>query len=364
MNNMYDLSIAQTATLIRNIGAKRTVIAQGHIGTGKTTGIAAELKRQLPGHTYVEFDCTNKDVQDLSVPRFMDKVADMISDYVEFVPNAELGAHLGKPIILNFDEFFKAVEPVKRGVRRIMLERMVNGIELPEGSIVYGTSNLGAEGVGDALAAHQRNAVIVVNVRKPDPIEWIEWGINNGIDPIVLGWVKDNPHAMQTFEEIKNPDDNMYIFHPRAQRDAFVTPRSLEAASDLLKIRHLQDDMTTTGALIGTIGAPAAMDMMAFVHLASELPTIQSIKDNPMGAKVPSSSVAANCMIVFKALATLEEDWIDQWMTYLERLPEEASSMFINGVRAKGYRLQGPVLQNAKVTKWAQKHPHLFSADQ
>jgi ABC-type ATPase involved in cell division len=138
-SNLYALSLDQCADLITHIGPERTVVVQGDMGSGKTSGLRKLLSERHPKHIYVECDCTNKDVQDLSVPKFMQRVGDMISDYVEFVPNSELGAHLGKPVIINFDEFLKAPEPVKKGVRRIMLERMVNGIKLPEGSIVYGT---------------------------------------------------------------------------------------------------------------------------------------------------------------------------------------------------------------------------------
>ena len=135
-SNLYALSLEQCADLITAIGSERTVVVQGDMGSGKTSGLRKELSARHPNHLYVECDCTNKDIQDFSVPKFMQRVGDMISDYVEFVPNAELGAHLGKPVIINFDEFLKAPEPVKKGVRRVMLERMVNGIKLPEGSIV------------------------------------------------------------------------------------------------------------------------------------------------------------------------------------------------------------------------------------
>ena len=58
-------------------------------------------------------------------------------------------------------------------------------------------------------------------------MEWIEWGINNGVDHTLLGWCKDNPHLFHSFEDVKDPDDNPYIYHPKQQRTAFVTPRSL-----------------------------------------------------------------------------------------------------------------------------------------
>ena len=359
---MYSLSIDQAVDLVTAIGPQRTVIFQGDMGTGKTTGIKKGLVACHPDHIYVEFDCTNKDIQDLSVPKFMTAVEGMISDYCAFVPNEELGAHLGKKVIINFDEFMKAPEPVKKGVRRIMLERKVNGITLPEGSIIYGTSNNGAEGIVDLLAAHQRNAIIVVQMRKATNMEWIEWGINNGIDHSMLGWCKDNPQLFASFEDVKDPDENPYIFHPRAQRVAFFTPRSAEAASDLLHQRHLFDDQTLTAALMGTIGDRAAMDLMAFVKLSDQLPSRESTKNDPMGAKVPDSA-GATCMVVYRALSSMEPDYIDPWMDYMQRLDKEAQGMFANGVRAEKYSKRSMVMTNKKFTQWAMQHTYMFAAD-
>ena len=42
--------------------------------------------------------------------------------------------------------------------------------------------------------------------------------------------------------DVGSPDDNPYIFHPRSTRTAFVTPRSLEVASDWMKVRDKFDD--------------------------------------------------------------------------------------------------------------------------
>ena len=360
--NLYALSITQCAELIGKIGHKRTIIVEGDMGSGKTSGLRHMLKAAFPTHTYVEFDCTNKDIQDLSAPQFMKRVGDQISDYVEFVPNAELGAHLGTPVIINFDEFLKSPEPVKKGVRRVMLERMVNGIKLPEGSIIYGTSNLGSEGVGDSLAPHQRNAIIVVRMAKSESTRWIEWGINNNLDASVLGWARETPQLFQSFEDVPNPDDNPYIYHPRSQRKAFVTLRSLETASDLVKLRDVLDDHTITAGLIGAIGERGAMDLMAFTHLADDLPSLESIKRDPLNAKVPAGA-AAVCMIVYRTLSIIEREWIDAWMTYLDRLPAEAAGMFANGVRAKGYSKQGMMMTHAAFTAWARKNSHLFATD-
>ena len=159
-----------------------------------------------------------------------------------------------------------------------------------------------------------------------------------------------------------NPDDNPYIFHPKQQRAAFVTPRSLEAASDVLKNRGDMDDVTVTAALMGTVGDRGPMDLMAFVKLADQLPSLQSIKDTPEIAKVPSSA-AAVCMVVYRTLAALEKDWIDSWMVYMGRLDKEAQGMFANGVRSPKYARQAMVMTNKRFTSWAMENGYLFASD-
>ena len=361
MNNaqqMYALSLDQCVTAIKAVGSQRTILMQGDIGNGKSSTLNT-LSDDLPDHTPCYFDCTTKDLGDLNLPN----MAVMNEQgYVTFVPNEELGAHLGKPIILMIDELGKANPAVKNALLRVMQERTVGSIKLHPDSIVYATTNKGSEGVGDMLPPHARNRVSVVQVRKTDNMAWIEWGINNGIDHSLLGWCKDNPQLFASFEEVKDPDENPYIFHPKQQRTAFVTPRSLHSASDILHQRHAFDDQTLTALLMGTIGDRGAMDLMAFVKLADQLPSLQSIKDDPKNAKVPDSA-AGICMVVYRTLASIEGDWLNAWMDYMPRLDTEAQGMFANGVRAPKYSKQSMVMKNKKFTAWAMQNNYMFAAD-
>ena len=355
---MYALNLEQSAQLIEAIGHMRTVLMQGDIGTGKSSTLG-ELSARKPTHHGVYFDCTTKDLGDMMIPSLQSIDAD---GCVRMIPNEELGVHLKQPVILMIDEFGKANPSVKNAMLRLMLERKIGSYSLHPDSIVFATTNKGSEGVGDMLPPHARNRMTVIQVRKTDHMDWIEWGINNGIDATLLGWVKDNPQLMASFEDVKAPDENPYIFHPKQQRAAFVTPRSLHAASDILKQREAFDDQTLTAALMGTIGDRGAMDLMSFVKLADQLPSLQSVKDDPKNAKVPDSA-AAICMVVYRTLAALEKDWLNAWMDYLPRLDTEAQALFANGVRAPKYSKQAMVMQNKKFTEWAMKNSHLYSAD-
>jgi energy-coupling factor transporter ATP-binding protein EcfA2 len=355
---MYALNLDQITAAIKAGGNKRTVLVQGHMGTGKSS-LLRTLAKEMPTHTACYFDCTTKDLGDITLPNI--QTADG-QGYVTYATNEELGAHIQAPIILMVDEFGKSNPAVKNALLRLMLERKIGSYELHEDSVVFATTNLGAEGVGDLLPPHARNRITVVTARKPSNVAWIEWGINNGVDHTLLGWCKDNPQLFYGFEDIKDPDENPYIYHPRQQRAAFVTPRSLEAASDWLKQRADFDDQTLTALLMGTIGERGAMDLMAFVKLADQLPSLQSIKDDPMNARIPDSASAV-CMVVYRALSAMDRSWVDAWMDYLVRLDKEAQGMFANGVRAPKYSKQSIVMTNTKFTAWAMSNNYLFAAD-
>ena len=358
----YAVNLDQAEALILAVGHHRTVLLQGHMGTGKSS-LLATLAAAKSDHLACYFDCTTKDLGDITIPNIA-KLDDG-TGYVTYLTNEELGAHNNKPIILMIDEFGKANPAVKNALLRLILERKIGSYTLHPDSIVFATTNLGSEGVGDLLPAHARNRITVVETKKPDAMEWVEWGISNGVDHTILGWVKDNPQVMQDFRDVPNPDDNQYIFHPKAaDRAAFCTPRSLHAASDILQNREGLDDDTLTAALIGTIGVRAAMDFMAFLKLADQLPSLESIKSDPANAKVPTSA-SATCMVVFRSLSTIDRDWMDAWMTYMLRLDKDAQGLFANGVRASKYNKtkQSMVMQNKQFTQWAIDNNYMFAAD-
>jgi len=357
MNNLYASSIDEIVDLLMSVGGKRTVVIEGDMGIGKST-LLKILKKKLPDHVACYFDSTTKDLGDLFLPNI--NGADKC---VSFLPNEQFGIHLGKPLILMLDELGKANPSVKNALLVVMLERMIGNQHLPEGSIVFGTTNLGAEGVGDLLPPHARNRIVTVRMRKPNAEEWIgNYAINNGVHPSVMGFVKEFPQVMQSFTEVSNPEDNPYIYHPKRQANAFCTPRSLECASDILHQReHLTDD-TLTGALMGTIGERGALDMMAFVKLADKLPTLESIKTDPSNALVPDSASAV-CMVVYRALSTIERDWVDAWLTYMKRLSAEAQGMFAMGVKPASYAKRSLVMQNKQFTKWAIDNNYMFASD-
>lgn len=363
MNNasLYSLSINQTFNAVLHGAMDTTVLVQGHMGSGKSS-LLKSLAKALPTHHPCYFDCTTKDLGDIQIPKLKDLNG---NDYVRFATHEELGLHLeNTPVILMIDEYGKANPSVKNALLALMQERRMGSRTLHPDSLIFATTNLGAEGVGDVLMPHARNRITIINMRKPDNMEFIEWGIENNIDPIILGWARDNPQAFHSFEDYENAEDNKYIYHPRSVRTSFVTGRSLEKASNWVSKRNVLDSVTVTAALIGTIGNQAAMDLATFIAMADKLPTLESIKNNPDQALVPSN-VAALCMVVYKVLQVIEAPWVGQWLDYMKRLPSEAQAMFVNGVRAASYSntKRAAVMNHVKFTEYVHEHSYLFGRD-
>ena len=193
LNEMYALSIDQAANLINQVGVpedeKGTVILEGHMGSGKYSVLKVLSETStLSGHRAIYFDCTTKaDAGDLMMPKFKDLEG---NDYVTFATNEELGVHIkDQPLIIMIDEVGKN-KSLQNPLNRLFQERMIGMNKLHPDTLVFATTNIGAEGVGDMFMPHTCNRVTFVRMRKPNNTEWIEYMINIGGDHSILGWAK------------------------------------------------------------------------------------------------------------------------------------------------------------------------------
>jgi hypothetical protein len=238
-----------------------------------------------------------------------------------------------------------------------MLEQRIGDAYLPKGSIVFGTTNLLSDGVGDMLEAHATNRICKVTVRKPDADEWIEWALDNDIAPEVIAWVKQFPHALMSYTDVSQKE-NPYIFNPtKAGGGAFVTPRSLEKASHIAKKRANLGDALTISLLSGTIGESASRDMQAFFTVVDKLPTWEAVVANPALAKMPDDTVA-KCIMVFSAIARVDKDTLSKWLTYSKRMDMEWQALFATSVMKSNK--QSFVVMNSDFKDWALQNQWLF----
>jgi len=364
------LSLNEFANTIATVGSDVTVIGQGEPGIGKSSMLKAVSKR-FPDYEVAYIDCTLLDLGDFALPYTEEVALEQLASSIKvtkFAPNARFKFQSGKPVIVMLDEIGKAMKAVKNVLLTLMLEKRIGDMSLPEGSIVFGTTNLATDGVGDSLEAHARNRVCFVTVRKPhagfgadgsiDADSWGAWALDNEIAPEIIAWVKQFPHALESYTEA-GQKDNPYIFNPtRAGQSAFVTPRSLEKASHIAKKRSLLGEAVTISALAGTIGESAARDMQAFFTVVDKLPTWEAIMDSPNTAKVPEDAVA-KCILVFSALTRVDKETLPKWLKYADRLDKELQALFARSL-VKNTNKQAMAVSNKEFVKWATDNQWLF----
>ena len=356
-DNLYEsVTRAEIAQSIIELGKDITFVVEGDIGSGKSA-LIDDLMDAYPNHRKVYFDMTQiTDSGDFQVPGI-----NQATHTSSFYPNESFGLHDGVPAVIMYDEIGKANNNVLNAILPTLVDRRWGNRYLHDDTIVCATTNLGAENVGDVIKPHARNRVTFARMEKPDAESWLKWAVNNNIDPVIMAWVDRNPQCYQSFLDVVDPDANPYIYHPKAQRRAFVTHRSITQGSKIMAKRGILHDDTLTHLLCGTIGAPAAHSMMTLARLDAELPTRAEIVANPKRAKVPTQP-AGIILLVCQALQWVDTNSIDAWMTYMQRFSfKEAQALFGTQAVANKKKIAW-MSQEQSFTDWAIKNNYMFGA--
>jgi len=344
------ISLKEAAALIAAIGTTNRVMLRGEKGIGKSS-IMKALKEILPGdYAFAYIDCSGKDLGDVGLPSPNRELR-----ITEFFTNAEFRLTEGKPVVMMLDEFSKATR-VAQNMLHPLLEvhnPRIGAMPLPDGSIVFLTGNLGEEGIGDTLADHTLDRLTTVEVRKPTTQEWLEWGVQNDIHPALLAWVDQTPTVLASFRDDDFDNDNSYVYNPKRVQGKFITPRSLELASNIMWGRDKPGVTanTLTAALIGTVGEAGARDLQSYLAFQDDLPPRDVILKTPESAPIPQS-VAAIITLLFNLERIVDEDTIAPVMTYVERLETEHQAVFCTAL-ARSKSKQRVAFRSAAFTKWA-----------
>jgi energy-coupling factor transporter ATP-binding protein EcfA2 len=346
------ITLAQASDLILSTPENRYLL-QGEPGIGKSS-LLKSLGAKLPSHEIAYIDVPNMDLGDIAMP-----VVDHETKTTAYYPNRRFKMHTGKPVITMLDEFTKGAEPVKNMLHPLLEKAnpRLGDVEVNPDSIIFMTGNLGSDGVGDSLKAHTRNRIVPVTVRKPSAEEWLAWAINNDISPEVCAWVRQFPHSMASYLD-DGQNDNPYIYNPKKVQTAFVSPRSLETVSNIVRKREKLDQDTIIASMTGAVGESASRDMQAYIEYADQLPTWEEIIAEPKKSHVPESAGAC-AITVFGAIAKIDKNNIDTFMQYMERFESEWQACFAINV-AKAPTKQAIAFSSRKFTEWVAKNEDLL----
>jgi MoxR-like ATPase len=346
------VTLKQAAQIIAASPSNRYIL-RGEPGIGKSS-LTGTLREMYPDHHVAYIDVPNMDLGDIAMP-----VIDHESKTTKYYPNSRFQFHTGKPVIVVLDEFSKGAQPVQNMLHPLLESHnpRLGDIPVHPDSLVFLTGNLTTDGVGDSLKAHTVNRIIPLIIQKPSFEEWAEWAVNNDIAPEILAFGRQVPQLFASYTD-PSQKENAYIFNPQRPMSAFVSPRSLERASNIVKIRRQLDTDSVIAALKGAIGEAAARDFQAYLDYADQLPTWESTITNPKSALVPSTAGAA-AIVVFGAIQKVTKTTIEPFMQYLERFEEEWQAAFAINI-AKSKTKQDVAFSCDAFAKWVAKNEDLL----
>jgi len=354
------LSRSQTKELIKAVGAHSetnegvTVLILSEPGCGKTA-ILKDLQREMGTEEYdfIYIDGPNKEMMDIAacIPNHDTKA-------LEYYVSSLFKLGNGKKKVIMIDEALKVPKLMQPIYTRMYLERTVGDVPLPDGSIVFATSNNSSDGVGDVLPAHTGNRVAIVKMSKPSMTEWLAWASDNSISTVVRATVAMYPRMLKSYMDAEQAD-NPYIFNPSKPAVSFVSPRSLVKADVIVKAKLSED--ITLGALAGTIGERAARDMCAFISMEAKVTKIEDVIKNPEGVPMPNEDdVAPLLLMIFQAIDHINsQDDLNKFQKFVNRIKsqEVQSVWFVILLRSNKAKL---ARSNPEVMKWATENHNLI----
>ena len=95
--------------------------------------------------------------------------------------------------------------------------------------------------------------------------------------------------------------------------------------------RRLLGDAVVQTCIAGCVGQAAALDMMAYIHVADKLTAWEVVIEKPEAAPVSDDQIA-NMIMAYGAVTRVSKETIDAFMKYLGRLPSEIQIMFLSSL--------------------------------
>jgi len=259
---------------------------------------------------------------------------DMVWSKPGWIPKPDEAS--GGGIIL-LDEVTDAVVSIQKGFYTLALEHRIDEHEIPENWYVAMAGNRpedksGSKMLPSALITRCVHFGLYCDVPNFEPYlpesadididQWLQWAVKNNIDPMIVAYLK-------TF---KRPE-SIYRFQN--------TPRTLEMVSKLiLASGHDYLSKTLHLAIIGTVGQVAGADLISFFRLASQIPDIDTILQDPDSAAIPTDYGILNalcaCLIHVGNVTNA-----DKILKYGRRLDLEPMVFLVELLRKKDLAIAG-----------------------
>lgn len=285
----------------------------GACGVGKSQ-LGAQVAKNLSWE-FRDIRAVQLDPVDMrGLPRITDH-------WTEWVPPKFLPTE-GKGILF-LDELTSAPQLTQAGCYQLVLDRKLGEYVLPEGWVVIAAGNPASErGVHFSMPRPLRNRFVHLEL-EADLTDWCRWAIQSGIRNEIVAFLRFRRELLHDADATSD-------------QNAWPTPRSWEMASKVLDGLSQQASNPALEKIMldGVIGQGAAAELVGFLQLFRQLPSIDEILLNPDTAPVPTdpSSQIAIATALGRAIS---DQSIGRGKKYLDRMATEMCVLAMRDAAAR-----------------------------
>jgi hypothetical protein len=314
-------------SLISLFSIRQPVFIWGPPGIGKSRVVKASAREQ--GLEVIDIRAILLDPVDLrGLPRIS---ADGTSQWCApaFLPGKGEG-------VLFLDELNAAPPLVQAACYQLVLDRCLGEYELPEGWVVVAAGNREK----DRAVVHRMPTALAnrfVHLEfEVDVEDWIDWAVQAGIAPEVIGFIRFRPALLHEFD-------------PEKDDKAFPSPRSWEFVSRMVSSRPAPGLLKDLVA--GAVGKGAAAEFTGFLKIREQLPSASEILSDPAAPEIPTDPALlfALCEMTGHAADASNAEAV---MAFAGRLPAEFSVLLVREAVGR----HNAIVQTPAFADWAACH--------
>ena len=264
--------------------------------------------------------------------------------HADFLPLGNLATILNTttPTVYFLDEIGKATKATQNAVAQVMLSRSVNGRQIPDYVSFVCASNRKQDKAGEqGMPTHFTDRFSTVLTLEPDVEDWCKWALTDGKLPMeLIQFIRFRPELLNKFD-------------PDLAKDMVKSPTPRTVAS---VGRLMLAGLTDLNVIAGSAGEPFAIELLNFLKIYKNLPSVDSILMDPDRADIPTSPDVQFALIGALAAAASTNN-IERILKYTDRLPIELS---VSCAKSAAYR--NPIINTSPgFIKWQIGHGEMLS---
>lgn len=292
-------------------------LIKGSPGTAKTSIIEQVAKK-------LNYDIVTE-VSSLSMPVDYKGLPGIVNGEAQFLPYGFQKKLLTaeKPLICFFDDIGWATPSVINSLASLILNREINGEKIsPHVRFVAATNEKKDNSNVNSLSLAFLSRFHTCIRMEVCADSWINWAIDNDVEPTIISYIKSKPSMLSTFIGQKD--------------EMFACPRTIKFLSDIIKAGIISHE-----AWAGTVGEVFSTEFMAYYKICKSIATLPAeIIANPLTAKIPEKPDVLYFVLTALANKSKEEKTFSAVVTYLNRLPKEYEAFAVKMIVTKNPKMK------------------------